>query len=136
MKKEIKNSLTHLGISIVYIFGSKVTGISNKFSDIDIGVVFKYLPESGDTRSLYNALYELFSKLFPKSKIDIVFLQRAPLSLQFFTIKYGKILFEENPVTTADYEYSVINQYLDFKSVLDFFDRIEMERYGISFKSG
>ncbi len=62
-------------------------------------------------------------------KIDIVFLQAAPLSLQYSAIKEGKILFEENPLLTADYEHGVINQYLDFKPVLDFFDRSMAERY-------
>jgi len=129
MKKEIKEELKRLGISIVYLFGSKITGGSNKLSDIDIGVVLKELSLSGDTRVLYNALYKLFSKLYSDSKIDIVFLQKAPLSLQYSSIKDGKVLFEEDSILTADYEYRVVNQYLDFRPVLDFFDNVGMERY-------
>ena len=82
-----------------------------------------------DTRSLYTVLYELFSELYRESKIDIVFLHIAPLSLQYSAIKEGKILFEEDPLLTADYEHGVINQYLDFKPVLDFFDRSMVKRY-------
>ena len=37
--------------------------------------------------------------------------------------------FEEDPVFTADYEHEVIKQYLDFRPVLDFFDRTAAERY-------
>jgi hypothetical protein len=61
--------------------------------------------------------------------VDIVFLQMAPLPLQFCAIKEGKIIFEEDPIFTADYEYGVINQYLDFRPVLDFFDKVATERY-------
>ena len=129
MKKIFKEKLKQLGISIVYLFGSKVTGRGNKLSDIDIGVVLKGLPLRGDTRVLYNTLYKLFSELYPNSKIDIVFLQRAPLSLQYSAMKEGRVLFEEDPLLTADYEYKVINQYLDFRPVLDFFDQVGMERY-------
>jgi len=129
MKKEFKEQLKRLGVSIVYIFGSKITGGSNKLSDIDIGVVLKDLPSDSDTRGLYNALYKLFSELYPNSKIDIVFLQRTSISLQYSAIKYRKVLFEENPVVTADYECRVVNQYLDFRPVLDFFDQVGMERY-------
>lgn len=129
MKKKFKEEFRQLGISIVYLFGSKVTGGANRLSDIDIGVVLKSLPMSADTRVLYNALYQLFSELYPKSKIDIVFLQKAPLSFQYAVIKEGKVLYEENPKMTVDYEYKVVNQYLDFRTYLDFFDRIGMGRY-------
>lgn len=129
MRKEFKEKFKRLGISIVYLFGSRVTGGGNKLSDIDIGAVLKDLPSSGDTRVLYNALYKIFSELYSNSKIDIVFLQKAPLSLQFSAIKGGKVLFEEDSILTADYEYRVVNQYLDFRPVLDFFDSVGMERY-------
>jgi predicted nucleotidyltransferase len=129
MSKDLKKKLKQLGVSVVYLFGSRVTGGSNKLSDMDIGVVLKDLPLSGDTRVLYNALYKIFSELYSDSKIDIVFLQKAPLSLQYSSIKDGKVLFEEDPILTADYEYRVVNQYLDFRPVLDFFDNIGIERY-------
>ncbi|MEW6377583.1 MAG: nucleotidyltransferase domain-containing protein [Thermodesulfobacteriota bacterium] len=129
MKKIFKEKFKRLGISIVYLFGSKATGRGNKLSDIDIGVLIKDLPLSGDTRVLYNALYKLFSELYPKSKLDIVFLQKSPLSLQYSALKDGKVLFEEDPILTVDYEQRVINQYLDFRPVLDFFDQVGMQRY-------
>jgi len=130
MKRESKENLKKLGISIVYLFGSKAIGKGTPSSDIDIGVVFKNPSIAEDTRALYTILYEFFSDLYPVSKLDIVFLQKAPLSLQYSAIKDGKVLFEEDPVLRADYEYRVINQYLDFRPVLDFFDRIATERYG------
>jgi hypothetical protein len=61
--------------------------------------------------------------------LDIVFLDKASLALQYDAIKDGKIIFEEDPKSTADYENRVINQYLDFKPVLDMFDRATMKRY-------
>lgn len=104
-------------------------GRGSRSSDIDIGVVLKDSPPGKDTRALYQNLYDIFIRVYPTSKLDIVFLQAAPLSLQYFAIKEGKVLFEEDPTFTADYENLVINQYLDFRPVLDFFDRVTMERY-------
>lgn len=129
MKKEFKEKFKRLGIAIIYLFGSKVTGGSHRLSDIDIGVVFKDFSLISDTRKLYNGLFVLFSESYPNSKIDIVFLQKASFTLQYSAIKKNKILFEEDPIFTADYEYGVINQYLDFRPVLDFFDHVGMERY-------
>jgi predicted nucleotidyltransferase len=129
MRKELKDKLKRLQVSVVYLFGSGAFGKKTRLSDTDIGVVLKAPLLDKDTRSIYNPLYELFSELYGESKIDIVFLQTSPLSLQYSAIKEGKILFEEDPLLTADYEYGVINQYLDFKPVLDFFDRSMAERY-------
>jgi predicted nucleotidyltransferase len=127
MKAHLKAELKKVGVSVVYLFGSRATGKESHTSDVDIGVVLKKPIE--DTRSSYKILYELFSAIYPSSRLDIVFLQKASLSLQYFAIKDGKTIFEEDPKSTADYENRVINQYLDFKPVLDLFDRVTMKRY-------
>jgi predicted nucleotidyltransferase len=131
MKKDVKKKLEELGILVVYVFGSRAIGRESRLSDLDLGVVLKTPVPGKDTRSLYTKLYQLFSAIYPSSKkVDIVFLQSAPLSLQYYAVKEGKILFEEDSRLRADYENMVVKQYLDFRPVLDFFDRVTMERYG------
>ena len=127
MKAHIKAELKKIGVSVVYLFGSRAIGRTSRLSDVDIGVVLKDPME--DTRSSYKILYELFSAIYPSSSLDIVFLHKASLALQYFAIKDGKIIFEEDPRFTADYENRVINQYLDFRPVLDMFDRVAMKRF-------
>lgn len=129
MKRDFRGKIEKLGVGIVYLFGSKATGRASPLSDIDIGIVLKTQASESDPRTLYHMLYQLFSEVYPRSKLDIVFLQTASLSLQYAVINEGKIIFEEDPRHTADYEQGVINQYLDFKPVLDLFDQVSMERY-------
>ena len=129
MKKELKAKFKELGVLAVYLFGSRAMGKKSPLSDTDIGIVFKTIPTSLETRAIYNRLYKIFSELYPDSKLDIVLLQTGPLALQFFAIKDGKILFEEDRRFTADYEDFVIKRYLDFRPVLDFFDRVATEKY-------
>lgn len=81
MKKRTKEELKKLGVAIIYLFGSKATGQISPLSDIDLGFVLKNFPPDGDTRLIYNRLFELFSEVYPNSKLDLVFLQKAPLSL-------------------------------------------------------
>ena len=76
-----------------------------------------------------NALYNIFQELYPDKKVDIVFLQISPLPFQYSAIKEAKVLFEEDSRITADYESYVINMNLDFKSVLEYFDKIASMRY-------
>ena len=130
MKKEIKGRLEELGVFIVYLFGSKAIGRESRLSDVDLGLVLEEFPPGKDTRTIYHNLYGLFVEIYPASKLDIVFLQGSSLSLQYFAISEGKILFEKDPKFRADYEESIIKQYLDFKPVLDYFDRVTMEKYG------
>jgi predicted nucleotidyltransferase len=129
MNKDFKAKVKKLGVAIVYLFGSKATGRASGLSDIDIGIVLKSSVSGSDPRTLYHMLYQLFSAVYPRSKLDIVFLESAPLPLQYSAIRDGKLIFEKDPKFTADYENRVINQFLDFKPVLDFFDRVTMERY-------
>lgn len=129
MKKTFKERLKKSGVAIVYLFGSKATGNASPASDMDIGVVLNVPPSGKDTRSLYQCLYKLLLEMFPDAKLDIVFLQNSPLSLQYSAIRDGRILFEDDPIFTVDYENRVVNFYLDFRPVLDFFDRITLRRY-------
>jgi hypothetical protein len=49
-------------------------------------------PVDGDLRDLYNKIYGVLSDQYPASKVDLVFLQTAPLALQFFAVRDGKVL--------------------------------------------
>lgn len=122
MKKEFKNKLMELGVSAVYLFGSASTGRISPMSDIDIGVVFSNIKSAEYTNKIYISLYEIFAELYPAFTIDIVFLQSAPLALQYDAIKNGRVLFETDPKLRADYEANVMEMYLDFMPVLRVFD--------------
>jgi predicted nucleotidyltransferase len=129
MKNNFKIKFKELGVSIVYLFGSRALGTSTSMSDTDIGVVLKDPTAVKDTRALYNDLYDLLAEQYPTKRLDIVFLQAAPLPLQYHAIKEGKVLFEKDPRTTSDYEAYVINMYLDFKPVLEYLDKISSTRH-------
>lgn len=122
MKREFKNQLKRLGISIVYLFGSASKGRISPMSDIDIGVVFNDTHMLKSMSETYVKLYKIFAELYPSFTIDIVFLQSAPLTLQYDAIRNGRVLFETDPKLRADYEANVMEMYLDFMPVLKVFD--------------
>jgi len=129
MKKYYVEKLRKLGVATVFLFGSQVSGNASPLSDRDIGVLMKAQPSDAENTGLYHSFYDLFSDLFPGSRVDIVTLQTAPLPIQYSVVTEGKILFEEDPVLTADYIHQVINSYLDFRYILDEFDRVTLEKY-------
>ena len=124
--------MKEIGVLILYLFGSEAEGATTITSDIDIGVVLKEPRDLDDTRPLYSALYSELERVFKPTlvrELDIVFLQKAPLTLQYNVIRNGRILYEEDAVRRANYEERVTNSYLDFEPVLEYFDEIASRRY-------
>jgi len=59
--------------------------------------------------------------------VDIVFLQRASVPLQFEVVTRGKVLYEVSSKFRADYIEDVLRKYLDFKPLLDEMDKTCLE---------
>lgn len=128
MNKLPVNKLEEHKVGIVYLFGSTVYNIESTLSDVDIGVVFTDITILKDSLSLYNKIGDIFYEVLkPEKEIDLVFLQETALTLQYNVICEGKIIYEVSPEFRANYEEKVINEYLDFRRVNDYFNKIAME---------
>ena len=106
-------------VSALYLFGSSAKGRSMKESDIDIAV---FLDKSGlkkkDIERFRTKYYEA-SPYFSLRRVDIVILNTAPTFLKYQVIKTGKILFDRNRNLRVQFTERTINEYLDFKPILD-----------------
>ena len=122
MEKKIKKQLKDSGVSIVYLFGSMSSGRTSPMSDVDIGIVLRDVNLLKRSKNIYTKLYAIFADIYPSFTIDIVFLQSAPVALQYDAVRYGKVLYETDPKLRADYEAEVMNMYFDFMPVLRAFD--------------
>lgn len=122
-----KQKLEELGVAAVYLFGSRAEGVAGELSDFDVAVLFSDpLIARSDTNELYNKLYDVFSDIFNTSgfkNIDIVFLERAPLELQFDVIRHGKVLCEISRDARIDFEHRAAMLYFDFKPLLEDFNK-------------
>jgi len=130
------NQLKKMGIETIYLFGSQAEGKTHPLSDFDFGIVFEKPEKYKDnTLDVYSKLYGIFTDVLPKSylhrrfqmrehEFDIVFLQFAPISLQFSAIRDGKVLYEKDKEKRLQYEEYIIKRNAD----LNYF-------YDLSFKS-
>jgi len=139
--KKQTSQLKEMDILAVYLFGSYAQGkYVYSLSDVDIGVVLEN-PEKHkkDTLDLYSKLYDIFVEVLPKEylrrrfelkehEFDIVFLQFAPISLQFEAIKNGKVLYEENKEKRLDYEEYIMKRRCDLEYFYNLFDKSLLER--------
>lgn len=126
LSEKIRQRLTSLGVVSLYLFGSRAMGLAGPLSDFDFGVLME---KEGHRRgdAVYEKLYDILSPICPRTldndTIDIVFLDNAPLELQAHVVRYGKILLDANPLRRGRFEEKVIEDYCDFRPVLDLFDR-------------
>lgn len=115
-----------MGVKTVYLFGSRARGTAGPLSDYDFAVLTK---KKGHQRGgqLYDTLYDILSPLCPRNRkndvIDIVFLDNVSLELKFHVIRYGKIIFDSDPLGRGRFEEQVIEEYCDFRPILNMFDK-------------
>lgn len=122
LSENTKIKLKELGVGIVYLFGSRATGVALDKSDYDIGVVFvNSKTVLNNPGKIHSALYDILSNEFPDTfegpRLDISFLQESNPALEMAAINYGRVLFESNPSFRADYEEGVIRRYDDYSSL-------------------
>jgi predicted nucleotidyltransferase len=117
-----KKKLKDLNIGILYLFGSYSEDTFNPMSDVDIGVVFKN-PKTikENTFKLYNKVYRILIQMFPEHSddLDIVFLEKASLELQFDVVRHGKVIYGVSKDFRLAYEERVSILYADFYPLLE-----------------
>ena len=126
MKKKIKKVKFGLKklpeVLAVYLFGLSVARLDHRFSDLDVGVVV-VKPEDifnspKETLRLYERFFDVLSPLVENSdKLDLVFLQKTPFSLQKKVVLSGKLVYCKDIQQLLDYKEKVILKYADIKPV-------------------
>ncbi len=125
LSPKIKQQLKRLGVEVVYLYGSQALGRSNRLSDVDVGVVLRDLKPLRDRRRRARLYLKLSDYLTPalapglQQEMDLVLLQTASPILQFEAINAGCPLFVADPVFRADYEASVVRDYLDIRPMVE-----------------
>jgi uncharacterized protein len=103
------------GVSLVYMFGSRISGNIGPMSDYDLAVlVEKYDDYLGIMTELSNAA----AVVFKTDRIDVVPLNRAPVELAYAVIAHGECIFQKDNATRVEYEAYVLSMYGDYLPVL------------------
>ncbi|MBI1953412.1 MAG: nucleotidyltransferase domain-containing protein [Candidatus Omnitrophica bacterium] len=130
----VRKKLKRLGVALVYLYGSEAIGRSSALSDIDVGIVFRDSGRLRDRRRRFHLRSDLVqclgSVLAPgfTREIDLVFLQSASAILRFEATKFGRLLFVAAPLFWANYEASVLKEYLDVHPLVEVHYQAVLER--------
>jgi len=138
-KKHI-SQFKKIGVETIYLFGSRSHSNAGSLSDFDFGVVLnnpkKY---ETDPLNIYSQLYSIFVDILPKAylrkrfqmrahEFDLVFLQYAPISLQFVAIKANEVLYQKDQEKRLSYEECVIKEHADLQYFYDLHSKAILER--------
>ena len=108
-----KYAATHSNLLCVYLFGSVAAKKDNKFSDVDIAVLFKPSVDQKEYFSQRLALIDDLSRVLNKN-VDVVILNQANSFLKFQVFKYGLKVYEQPGRGERCFEARAIIEYFDF----------------------
>ncbi|MFZ5450804.1 MAG: type VII toxin-antitoxin system MntA family adenylyltransferase antitoxin [Thermodesulfobacteriota bacterium] len=118
--RDLKERLPQLAanfpeISLVYLFGSQVSGRTGPQSDYDLGVLSDRESDSPTRRA---ALEHVLMVSLDTGRLDVVWLLQAPVELAFAVISTGSLLYERSAADRVEYEAMVMGRYFDYLPVL------------------
>lgn len=110
-------------IIALYIFGSRASGTHGPLSDIDIAVLLSQgLEKDFYTKKELDYLGET-NEILHTDEVSFVMLNTAPLTIQYGVITDARVLYSKDEEGRLSFEEMVIDRYMDFKFVLDEYDR-------------
>ena len=123
----IKYFETNEDILAVWLIGSYGTEYQREESDIDFSILFnKDVSIIKEMKISCN-----ISDIIGYENVDTVDLKKAPITLQFKTIKEGKSIYEADFIKTSDYIEYVINRYREEKYYIESFRKDYYESYSL-----
>ena len=98
-------------IQFAYLFGSHAKGAATIMSDIDIAVYL--MAEKLDSDSRLDML-RVLSTILNSERIDLVILNKAPITLAFKVVQNHILLIDREPLRRHQFESLVMRKYFDF----------------------
>jgi uncharacterized protein len=102
-------------ISLVYLFGSRVSVQTGPMSDFDIAILTA-APHNGFTTQVQ--FQHALSRLLNAERVDVVLLNRTSIELAYHIISTGKLCFQKNIYIRVKFEADVLSRYGDYLRIL------------------
>ncbi len=106
-------------VKLVYLFGSQVSGLTNRLSDIDVAILVDKMPEGPSYPYGYKAkICSDLMELLKTNRIDLVILNDAPSLLKHRVVSSGHLIYAFNETCRVQFQEDAIRRYLDLKPLL------------------
>jgi predicted nucleotidyltransferase len=102
-------------VSLVYLFGSQVTGQVGPMSDYDLALLHDS-PENDI--AIQSRFQHAFAQTLNADRIDVVLLSHVPVELAYHIIAKGKLLYKRDTLSWVEFEAGVLSRYGDYLPIL------------------
>lgn len=109
----MRHRLFKLGLSTLYLFGSRAKNIAGPMSDYDFAILLKDDIDPKNYFDLKLRFIDILCKNFKTDKIDVIILNECPLILAMNVIEHGKIIVEKDKNYRVAFENYTTKRYLD-----------------------
>ena len=116
------------GVLFAYLFGSQAIGIVMDKSDIDIAVMLPLSTSKEERFEMRLKLMNGVSKIFKKDSDIIILNDTRSLFFKYIIMKEGKIIYQENEASAADFESKTLGMYFDFRPFLENYNKVYVKR--------
>ena len=102
-------------ISLVYLFGSQVSGKVGPMSDYDLAILLDHPADGEQTRTGFS---HTLAHHLQTERVDVLILNRATIELAYHVIATGELLYQRELALRVEYEAGVLSRYCDYLPVL------------------
>jgi uncharacterized protein len=114
-KEKIQEIAKKYQLKLVLLFGSQVSGKTNKESDFDVA----YLSKKNLSFDEENYLNYEFTNIFQHDRVDTVNIKKASPLLLFGIFRECRVLFEQDDLIFPTYRAYVFKKYVEAKPLLE-----------------
>ena len=115
-------------VVLAYLYGSQARGQANPLSDVDIAVLLDGQPDPDQCLEARLRLIGDLIQLLHTNDADVGILNQTPPALSYRVLRDGLILFCRDRDQMIDYRVRTINEYLDFKPILERHEHAILEK--------
>jgi len=100
-------------VLLAYLFGSQADGSAGPQSDYDIALLVRQ-----PSLALQARLAHEIGTILGTDRVDVVFLNRAPVELAYAVIAQGELLYQRSVAERVEFEAKVLSLYADYLPIL------------------
>ena len=100
-------------ILLAYLFGSQADGTAGPQSDYDIALLVRQ-----PSLALQARLAHEIGTILGTGRVDVAFLNRAPVELAYAVIAQGQLLYQRSVAERVEFEAKVLSLYANYLPIL------------------
>jgi predicted nucleotidyltransferase len=115
-------------VVLAYLYGSQARGNAGPLSDVDFAVLLAGRPAESVCFDVRLEITGDLMALLKTNDVDVAVMNCVPVSLRYRVLRDGELLFCRDRDSMIAFRLHTVNEYLDFKPILDRHESAILER--------